>query len=121
MPYAEGRTFYDADSHIMETRGWLTGFADPDVRDRIRPMHLGGAGEATTDYLAAAEARLGDAGLATTGVDDTVCCYAEKTETWVSGPDGTRWEWYVKHGDVEQLVTTVASRSDGSAGNSCCS
>ena len=52
----------------------------------------------------AAEARLSDSGLETTGVDDTVCCYAEKTETWVHGPDGTRWEWYVKHGDTEQLA-----------------
>ncbi len=82
--------------------------------------HLGVETDTAAEVVAA-EARLGDAGLATTGVDDTVCCYAEKTETWVSGPDGTRWEWYVKHGDVEQLVTTVASRSDGSAGNSCCS
>ncbi|MGH9185941.1 MAG: amidohydrolase family protein, partial [Acidimicrobiales bacterium] len=61
MPYAQGRTFYDADSHIMETSGWLAGFADPGIRDRIRPMHLGGAGEATTDHLAAAEARVSDA------------------------------------------------------------
>ena len=55
----------------------------------------------------AAEARLSGAGLETTGVDDTVCCYAEKTETWVHGPDGTRWEWYVKHGDTEQLQNVV--------------
>ena len=82
--------------------------------------HLGVEAD-TADEVVAAESRLGDAGLATTGVDDTVCCYAEKTETWVSGPDGTRWEWYVKHADAEQLVSTVASRSDGSASNTCCS
>ena len=27
MPYAEGRTFYDADSHVMELPEWL-----PDLR-----------------------------------------------------------------------------------------
>ena len=27
----------------------------------------------------------------------------QKTETWVTGPDGTRWEWYVKTGDTDQL------------------
>jgi len=75
--------------------------------------HLGVETETATEVVAA-EARLGDAGLVTTGVDDTVCCYAEKTETWVSGPDGTRWEWYVKRGDAEQHVNTVAG------GGSCC-
>ncbi len=57
MPYAQGRVFYDADSHIMESIDWLAGFADPDVRDRIRPMNLGGAGEATAEYIATATAR----------------------------------------------------------------
>src|SRR5579885_2865596 len=31
MPYAEGRVFYDADSHVMETSDWLEPFADPDI------------------------------------------------------------------------------------------
>ena len=59
--------------------------------------HLGVETETAAEVVAA-EARLSDSGLETTGVDDTVCCYAEKTETWVHGPDGTRWEWYVKTG-----------------------
>jgi hypothetical protein len=69
--------------------------------------------------VVAAEARLADSGLDTTGVDETVCCYAEKTETWVHAPDGNRWEWYVKHGDTDQLVNTVvSSTAESSAG--CC-
>lgn len=60
--------------------------------------HLGVETE-TADEVVEAEARLVDSGIATTGVDDTVCCYAEKTETWVDGPDGNRWEWYVKRAD----------------------
>ena len=44
MPYAEGRTVYDADSHLMELEGWLAEYADPDVRDDLRPLYLGGAG-----------------------------------------------------------------------------
>ena len=78
--------------------------------------------------MVAAESRLAEAGLETTGVDDTVCCYAEKTETWVQGPDGARWEWYVKRGDVEQLVNTVVGSSagavrtgTGSGEGTCCS
>ena len=42
----------------------------------------------TAGEVVAAEARLADTGIETTGVDDTVCCYAEKTETWVTSPDG---------------------------------
>lgn len=51
----------------------------------------------------AAEARLTASGLATTGIDDTICCYAEKVETWVTGPDGIKWEWYVKTADAESM------------------
>ena len=53
--------------------------------------HLGVETEQAAD-VAAAEARLSASGLETTGVDDTVCCYATKTETWVSDPDGAQWE-----------------------------
>jgi catechol 2,3-dioxygenase-like lactoylglutathione lyase family enzyme len=56
----------------------------------------------TADEVVAAEARLTESGLETTGVDDTECCYAMKTETWLQGPDDARWEWYVKKGDSEQ-------------------
>jgi catechol 2,3-dioxygenase-like lactoylglutathione lyase family enzyme len=78
--------------------------------------HLGVETE-TADEVVAAEARLGASGLETTGVGDTVCCYAQKTETWVHGPDGARWEWYVKNADADQLVNaTVTSSENGT----CC-
>lgn len=79
--------------------------------------HLGVETETATEVVAA-ESRLSESGLETTGVDDTVCCYAEKTETWVEGPDGARWEWYVKKADAEQLVNTVVG---GEATGTCCS
>lgn len=65
--------------------------------------HLGVEVE-SADEVTAAEARLRTEGLATTGVDDTICCYAHKTETWVRDPDGARWEVYVKTGDAEHLT-----------------
>jgi len=65
--------------------------------------HLGVEVE-TAEEVTAAETRLSGDGLDTTGVDDTTCCYATKVETWVTDPDGARWEWYVKTGDAEQLV-----------------
>ena len=61
MPYAEGRTFYDADSHVMEIDDWLPQYADPDVRDRIRPLYLGGAGKLADKAKGAAVARRDDA------------------------------------------------------------
>lgn len=64
--------------------------------------HLGVETETIAEVLAA-DARLSTEGLRTTGVEATTCCYATKTETWLHGPDGTRWEWYVKHGDADEL------------------
>jgi len=60
MPYAQGRTYLDADSHLMETSDWLVGYADPDLRDKIRPLYLGGAGAMAEQAVADAEARRGD-------------------------------------------------------------
>lgn len=80
--------------------------------------HLGVEVETAVE-VTAAESRLRAAGLATTGVDDTVCCYAEKAETWVQAPDGNRWEWYVKTGDAEQIENLVVA-SHGTAPTTCC-
>ena len=64
MPYAEGRTFFDADSHVMETSDWLARYADPGIRDRLRPLQLGGAGAMAEQAVRDAEARRGDADAA---------------------------------------------------------
>ena len=80
--------------------------------------HLGVETETAAEVVAA-EARLAYAGLDTTGVDDTVCCYAEKTETWVHAPDGNRWEWYVKKSDVDTLENIVVSSSTGQSAGCC--
>jgi catechol 2,3-dioxygenase-like lactoylglutathione lyase family enzyme len=73
--------------------------------------HLG----VETDHANAvtnAEARLSDEGLVTTGVDDTMCCFATKTETWVHDPDGAAWEWYVKTGDADRMTLEVFGSDD---------
>ncbi len=83
--------------------------------------HLGVETETAAEVMAA-EARLIATGLETSGVADTQCCFAEKTETWVEGPH-TKWEWYVKTGDSEQLENVVVTGSTGSAcapGSGCC-
>ncbi len=60
MPYASGRTYHDADSHIMELRDWLPRYADPGIRERIRPLHLGGAGALAEKAVDEASARRND-------------------------------------------------------------
>jgi uncharacterized protein len=60
MPYAEGRTYYDADSHIMELHDWLAAYADDAVRPAIRPLELGGAGARAERAVDEAAARRGD-------------------------------------------------------------
>jgi predicted TIM-barrel fold metal-dependent hydrolase len=55
--YAAGRVFHDADSHLMETHGWLEQYADPGIRSRIRPLQLAGAGASAPEAVDAATAR----------------------------------------------------------------
>ena len=71
----------------------------------------------TAEEVVAADRRLREAGLPTTGIDETQCCFAEKTETWVDGIDGHKWEFYVKHSDVEQFVNVSLG---GKTGDACC-
>ena len=43
-------------------------------------------------------ARLRDAGLETSEQRDVSCCYARQDKTWVSDPQGVRWEAFLTHG-----------------------
>lgn len=88
------------------------------VGDNGTINHLGVETD-SADEVVAIDRRLRAAGLDTTGIDETQCCFAEKTETWVDGVDGHKWEFYVKHADVEQFVNVSLGRqSDG--GSACC-
>ncbi len=84
--------------------------------------HLGVETE-SADEVVAAEARVTAAGLVTTGIDETICCFAEKVETWVEAPDGNRWEWYVKQADHDSQLENVVVAGAGAiacAPGSCC-
>jgi predicted TIM-barrel fold metal-dependent hydrolase len=64
MPYAHGRAYFDADSHVMELPAWLEEFADARTRELLRPLYLGGAGALADQAVADAERRRGDADAA---------------------------------------------------------
>ncbi len=80
MPYAEGRIFLDADSHIMELPDFLRDYADPDIRDRIPRLSLSGGGK-----LRDALERLGETGAHT---PETVEELLSLGDGLISGPKG---------------------------------
>jgi catechol 2,3-dioxygenase-like lactoylglutathione lyase family enzyme len=64
--------------------------------------HAGIQVESTDDVLAA-KLRLQKAGLASFDEMDTTCCYARQDKIWVHDPDGTPWEVFATHEDVEEF------------------
>jgi catechol 2,3-dioxygenase-like lactoylglutathione lyase family enzyme len=54
------------------------------------------------EELSGISARLRDAGLETSDQRDVTCCYARQDKTWVSDPQGVRWEAFLTHGQSAQ-------------------
>jgi catechol 2,3-dioxygenase-like lactoylglutathione lyase family enzyme len=80
--------------------------------------HLG-VEVASTDEVAAAQARLAGEGLATATEDGVSCCYAKQDKVWVDGPSGEPWEIYTVLEHVEMpagQLRTVDPDSDAT----CC-
>ena len=65
----------------------------------------------STDDVLAARLRLQKAGLATFDEMDTTCCYAHQDKIWVHDPDGTPWEVFATHSDVEQPSGPAAAKA----------
>ena len=82
MPYATAtRVIHDADAHLMETPDWVASYADPSIRDRLKPMSLSKAGNSTVDYILQQVERVKDP-VKTAEIDHNV----------VAGPKG--WSAY---------------------------
>ncbi|HEY2736117.1 MAG TPA: amidohydrolase family protein, partial [Polyangiales bacterium] len=60
MPYAQGRVFYDADSHIMETLDWLHSHATPAEAPLLGVLNPGNGGVGVAKAIAKAETRRRD-------------------------------------------------------------
>jgi catechol 2,3-dioxygenase-like lactoylglutathione lyase family enzyme len=80
--------------------------------------HLG-VEVSSTDEVAAAQARLTGAGLATATEDGVACCYAKQDKVWVDGPSGEPWEIYTVLEDVEMPAGQLRT-VDPETGATCC-
>ena len=80
--------------------------------------HAGIQVESTEDVLAAKQ-RLVAAGLAAFDEMDTTCCYARQDKIWARDPDGTPWEVFVTHSDVEEAGE--GGLATAAAPGPCCS
>ncbi len=67
--------------------------------------HLGVQVESDAD-LSDVSARLRDAGLETSEQNNITCCYARQDKTWVSDPQGVRWETFLTHDQNAQTAQT---------------
>jgi catechol 2,3-dioxygenase-like lactoylglutathione lyase family enzyme len=79
--------------------------------------HLGVEVE-STDEVAAAQARLAAAELATAVEDQVSCCFAVQDKVWVDGPGGEPWEIYTVVADAEMPAGEL--RASEPSGTACC-
>ena len=50
MPYAHGRTYFDADSHIMERPDFIRDYADDELKTKLAPIVGGNQGKTSTGF-----------------------------------------------------------------------
>ena len=91
------------------------------IEDPSRPSgtlnHLG-VEVASTQDVAAAQARLAGEGLATAVEEQTACCYALQDKVWVDAPGGEPWEIYTVLSDTAMPAGELRSVVPGQA--ACC-
>jgi len=80
--------------------------------------HLG-VEVASTEEVAAANARLAREGLPTALEEQTACCYAVQDKVWVDGPGGEPWEIYTVTGDTDAPAGALRRAEPGES--ACCS
>ena len=60
MPYVEGRTVHDADSHVVETPDFFFPFADPAIRPRLQPLYVSTVKPGEEHFIEVLRRRHGD-------------------------------------------------------------
>jgi catechol 2,3-dioxygenase-like lactoylglutathione lyase family enzyme len=93
---------------------------DSQLKARGALNHLGVEVASTEEVLAARE-RLQKAGLATFDEMNVDCCFALQDKTWITDPDGYRWEIFtIKIPDTQPNVTNEQPQSSMRS-KACCS
>lgn len=77
MPYATGRIYHDADSHIMEPTDWLDEHADPQLRTKLADMRPTAGVSVAAKGVAKARERFGNPQA-----------QAEAAKNLIAGPKG---------------------------------
>lgn len=94
-----------ANFEVAEPALKLVLFETEDGSDRLN--HLGVETFADADVRAAAE-RQQAAGLDVDVQTAEACCFATQHKAVSYAPDGTMWEWYKKHDDLEHFDSNEA-------------
>jgi catechol 2,3-dioxygenase-like lactoylglutathione lyase family enzyme len=90
------------------------------VAERGALNHLGIEVQDTAEVLAAKK-RFAEAGLLTRDEMNVDCCFALQDKTWVTDPDGNRWEVFtVKIGDTRPELNARARESERAQPQGCC-
>jgi catechol 2,3-dioxygenase-like lactoylglutathione lyase family enzyme len=58
-------------------------------------------------------------GLETRVEEQTTCCYAVANKFWARDPDGHEWEFWVRHGEADEMHSPEPG-SCGTEGSTCC-
>jgi catechol 2,3-dioxygenase-like lactoylglutathione lyase family enzyme len=66
------------------------------------PLNHAGLRVRNAEELVEIQRRLEAAGMPTRREDGVECCYARQTKFWITDPDGTLWEIYVFHDDIDE-------------------
>ena len=89
-------------------------------RGELGALNHAGIQVASTADVLAAKDRLVGAGLAAFDEMDTTCCYARQDKIWVRDPDGTPWEVFATHEDVEEHGAGGLAVAEAEAGATDC-
>lgn len=60
-----------------------------------------------------------NSGIETRIEEQTTCCYAVADKFWARDPDGHEWEFWVRHGEADEMHSPAPKERDSSE-SSCC-
>ena len=109
MPYVEGQTIHDADSHIMELPGTINPYIDPKFRDRF--VELAGP-KAILPGVVGEDPRKCRTTRSSGPATRRTCCCARTTRRWAPSAPPTGPRRSTTSGFASQLVFTTACLSN---------